>query len=56
MGSWRDKPMPVPPEQVRETAECDLVVVGLGYAGTAALRWCRLRRSAARWATVNSSQ
>lgn len=38
MGSWRDKPMPVPPEQVRETAECDLVVVGLGYAGTAALR------------------
>lgn len=31
MGSWRDKPMPVPPEQVRETAECDLVVVGLGY-------------------------
>ena len=30
--------MPVPPEQVRETAECDLVVVGLGYAGTAALR------------------
>ena len=38
MGKWSEKPLPIPPEQIKETAECDFVVVGLGYTGAAALR------------------
>ena len=36
--SWRDRPAPIPEEEIAETLEADVVVVGLGYAGTAALR------------------
>ncbi len=36
--SWKERPAPIAPEQIAETHETDVVVVGLGYAGTAALR------------------
>lgn len=36
--SWRECPAPVAPAQISRTEEADVVVVGLGYAGTAAVR------------------
>lgn len=36
--SWRDVPEAISQEQISETFEADVVVVGLGYAGTAAFR------------------
>ena len=36
--SWRDRPEPIPEERIEETLTADVVIVGLGYAGTAALR------------------
>ncbi len=36
--SWRTPPAPIAPERIAKTYEADVVVVGLGYAGTSALR------------------
>ena len=36
--SWKDIPAPIPEERIASVHEADVVVVGLGYAGTAALR------------------
>lgn len=36
--NWRTKPEAIPEEQIASTHMADVVVVGLGYAGTAALR------------------
>ncbi len=36
--SWRTPPAPIDPKLITQTREADVVVVGLGYAGTAALR------------------
>ena len=38
MASWRTPPAPVPEEQIVSRHQADVVVVGLGYAGTAAFR------------------
>ena len=35
---WYERPEPIPAEQIREEVTADVVVVGLGYAGAAALR------------------
>ena len=35
---WRTKPEPVAAEAVSQTLECDVLVIGLSYAGSAALR------------------
>ena len=35
---WYERPEPIPAEQIREAVTADVVVVGLGYAGAAALR------------------
>jgi hypothetical protein len=36
--SWRTPPEPIPAEQIAQTVTADVVVIGLGYAGTTALR------------------
>ena len=36
--SWRNPPEPIPEELIGETKEFDVVVAGLGHAGTAAAR------------------
>ena len=36
--SWRMQPEPIPAEQIASVHDAEIVVVGLGYAGTAALR------------------
>lgn len=36
--SWRTRPDPIPESQIKETFNYDVVVVGLGYAGTTAFR------------------
>ncbi len=36
--SWKERPAPIAPELITHTEEADVVVVGLGYAGTAAVR------------------
>jgi hypothetical protein len=38
MASWREPPAPVAEEEIHQTLKTDVVVVGLGYAGTAAVR------------------
>ena len=38
MASWRTPPAPIPEEQIVSRHTADVVVVGVGYAGTAALR------------------
>ena len=38
MSSWRDNPSPVADEEILEEYSADVVVVGLGFAGTAAAR------------------
>ena len=38
MGTWRDRPQAIPDRELTQTLTGDVVVVGLGYAGTAALR------------------
>ncbi len=38
MGGWRELPPPVAEEEIRQRYAADIVVVGLGYAGTAAVR------------------
>lgn len=38
MGSWRIPPDPIPAEKIISTVDADIVVAGLGYAGTAAFR------------------
>lgn len=38
MENWRQSPAPIDSAQIKETMETDVVVIGLGYAGTAALR------------------
>lgn len=38
MSSWRERPAPIPKEELVSEEETDIVIVGLGYAGTAALR------------------
>ena len=38
MASWRIPPEPIPEEQIVSRHTADVVVIGLGYAGTAALR------------------
>lgn len=40
MATWRDRPAPISDAQIKETYEADVVIAGLGYAGTAALRSC----------------
>ena len=35
---WYERPEPILAEQIREEVTADVVVVGLGYAGAAALR------------------
>mgnify|MGYP002546361113 CR=1 FL=1 len=35
---WYERPEPIPAEQIRGEVTADVVVVGLGYAGAAALR------------------
>lgn len=36
--SWRNPPAPIDPSLITQTHEADIVVIGLGYAGTTALR------------------
>lgn len=36
--SWRDRPEAIPQDQISETRTADVVVIGLGYAGGAAVR------------------
>jgi len=36
--SWRIPPEPVPDEQIKETYDADVVIIGLGHAGCATLR------------------
>lgn len=38
MSNWRTPPAPVAAEEITQTLEYDVVVVGLGFAGTAAVR------------------
>ncbi|MGI5937068.1 MAG: FAD-binding protein [Oscillospiraceae bacterium] len=38
MSTWRTPPAPIPPEQIETIERADVVIVGLGFAGTAALR------------------
>lgn len=38
MSHWWEPPAPIPPEQLAQPEWADVVVVGLGYAGTAAAR------------------
>lgn len=38
MRQWRIPPEPIPQEQMKKTHEADVVIVGLGYAGSAAMR------------------
>lgn len=38
MSNWRTPPEPIPESQIAARHEADVVVVGLGYAGTTALR------------------
>ena len=38
MGSWRIQPEPIPENLIKETYSADVIVVGLGYSGTAAFR------------------
>ncbi len=36
--TWRDAPDPVPADQITAAYDCDILVIGMGYAGIAALR------------------
>ncbi len=38
MSTWRTRPEPIPESEIREVLDTDVVVVGLGYAGSAAFR------------------
>ncbi len=38
MSNWRQPPEPIEPSQIVATHEADVVIVGLGYAGSAAIR------------------
>ena len=38
MASWRTPPEPIPEDQIASRHTADVVVIGLGYAGTAAVR------------------
>ena len=35
---WNEMPDPIPADQIIETVDCDVLVVGLGYSGTCAVR------------------
>ena len=38
MSTWRDRPNEIPDHEIAETVTGDVVVVGLGYSGAAAVR------------------
>lgn len=38
MSNWRKAPPPIPEESISRTLETDVLVIGLGYSGSAALR------------------